>query len=58
MTDNTNNHGKGSGQPVRVAILGLGTVGQQVLRVLQERAEDFELRIGGPVEIKGVAVRD
>ena len=58
MTDNTYNPGKGAGQPVGVAILGLGTVGQQVLRLLQERAEDFERRIGGPVEIKGVAVRD
>ncbi|WP_448851144.1 homoserine dehydrogenase [Corynebacterium sp. 335C] len=58
MTDNTYNPGKGEGQPVGVAILGLGTVGQEVLRLLQERAEDFERRIGGPVEIKGVAVRD
>ncbi|MBV7295097.1 homoserine dehydrogenase [Corynebacterium sp. TAE3-ERU12] len=58
MTANTYNPGKGAGQPVGVAILGLGTVGAEVLRLLNERAEDFERRVGGPIEIRGVAVRD
>ena len=52
------NPGKGEGQSVGVAILGLGTVGSEVLRLLGEKAEDFERRIGGPVEVRGVAVRD
>lgn len=54
----TFNPGKGEGETVGIAILGIGTVGQQVLRLLQERAEDFERRIGGPIAIRGVAVRD
>lgn len=58
MTENTYNPGKGEGSPVGVAILGLGTVGAQVLRLLQERAEDFERRVGGPIEVRGVAVSD
>lgn len=58
MTAATNNPGKGEGQTVGVAILGLGTVGTQVYRLLNEKAEDFERRIGGPVEIRGVAVSD
>lgn len=49
-------HGKGVGATVGVALLGLGTVGSQVLRLVQEHAEDFTQRIGGPIEIKGVAV--
>ena len=52
------NPGKGAGESVGVAILGLGTVGTEVLRLLGEKAEDFERRIGGPIEVKGVAVRD
>ena len=58
MTSATYNPGKGEGQKVGVAILGLGTVGTQVLRLLNEKAEDFERRIGGPVEVVGVAVSD
>ena len=56
--ETTFNPGKGEGQSVGVAILGLGTVGTQVLRLLGEKAEDFERRIGGPIEVKGVAVSD
>ncbi|MEJ5919480.1 homoserine dehydrogenase [Corynebacterium sp. H78] len=58
MTATSYNPGMGEGHPVGVAILGLGTVGTEVLRLLREKAEDFERRIGGPVEIRGVAVRD
>lgn len=43
---------------VGVALLGLGTVGSEVLRLLNEHANDFYHRIGGSIEIKGVAVRD
>lgn len=58
MTATTYNPGKGEGSPVGVAILGLGTVGAEVLRLLGERAGDFERRVGGPVEVRAVAVRD
>jgi homoserine dehydrogenase len=42
---------------VKVAVLGCGSVGSQVVRLLQEQAGDMEARIGQPVELVGVAVR-
>ncbi|NEK85208.1 homoserine dehydrogenase [Blastococcus saxobsidens] len=43
--------------PLKVALLGCGTVGSAVLRALQEQADDLGARIGRPVEVAGVAVR-
>ncbi|WP_346619806.1 homoserine dehydrogenase [Blastococcus montanus] len=43
--------------PLKVALLGCGTVGGAVLRVLQEQAGDLGARVGRPVEVAGVAVR-
>jgi homoserine dehydrogenase len=43
--------------PLRVALLGCGTVGSAVLRLVQEQAGDLTARIGRPVEIAGIAVR-
>ncbi len=43
---------------VRVALLGCGTVGTQVARVLVEHGEEIGARVGAPVELVGVAVRD
>ncbi len=43
---------------VGVALLGMGTVGAEVFRLLGEKKADFSKRIGGDVEIKGVAVSD
>ncbi|GAB2507576.1 Homoserine dehydrogenase [Corynebacterium atrinae] len=54
----TYNPGKGAGEPVGVAILGLGTVGTEVLRLMGEHHDAFAHRVGGPLEIKGVAVSD
>ncbi|AGF72209.1 homoserine dehydrogenase [Corynebacterium halotolerans] len=54
----TFNPGKGAGQPVGIAILGHGTVGSEVLRLMGEHSEAFAHRIGGPLELKGVAVSD
>ncbi len=42
---------------LRVAVLGCGVVGSQVVRLLQEQADDLAARIGCPVELAGVAVR-
>ena len=42
---------------VKVAVLGCGSVGSQVVRLLHEQAGDLEARIGQPVELVGVAVR-
>ena len=41
-----------------VGVLGAGTVGSQVIRLLSEQADDFAARSGARLEITGVAVRD
>ena len=43
---------------VRIAVLGAGTVGSQVIRLLGERAEDFAARAGGPMEVIGIGVKN
>ena len=50
--------GKGAGSTVGVALLGMGTVGAEVLRLLGERSDEFTARIGGPLEVRGIAVGD
>ncbi|MEH1168756.1 homoserine dehydrogenase [Micromonospora sp. CPCC 205539] len=42
---------------MRLALLGCGTVGQEVVRLLHEQATDLTARIGAPLEIAGIAVR-
>lgn len=42
---------------LRVAVLGCGSVGSQVVRLLDEQADDLAARVGAPVELAGVAVR-
>ncbi|MFM8773676.1 MAG: homoserine dehydrogenase [Actinomycetota bacterium] len=44
--------------PITVALLGGGTVGAQVARLIVEQSDDLEARIGAPLELVGVAVRD
>lgn len=41
-----------------VAVLGGGTVGSSVVRLLTENADDFAARIGADIVVTGVAVRD
>src|SRR6478735_8107470 len=43
--------------PIRLVLLGCGTVGTEVVRLLHEQAEDLTARIGAPLEVVGVAVR-
>ena len=38
-------------------MLGCGSVGSQVVRLLLEQAGDLAARVGAPVELVGVAVR-
>lgn len=47
----------GSGKPIGVAVLGLGNVGREVVRIIEESAPDLAARIGAPLELRGVAVR-
>jgi len=42
---------------LKVALLGCGVVGSQVVRLLREQADDLAARIGAPLELAGVAVR-
>ncbi len=42
---------------LRVALLGCGTVGAEVVRLLHGSAEDLAARIGAPLELVGIAVR-
>ncbi|WP_084077535.1 homoserine dehydrogenase [Demequina sp. NBRC 110057] len=44
--------------PVKIAILGCGTVGTQVVRLLTEQRDDLSARVGAPVDIAGIYVRD
>lgn len=44
--------------PVKIAVLGCGTVGTQVIRLLLEQSADLAARVGAEVELAGVYVRD
>jgi len=44
-------------KPLKVAVLGCGSVGSQVVRLLGQQADDLAARIGARVELVGVAVR-
>lgn len=43
---------------VRVALLGCGTVGAAVARLLHDRADRYAAALGRPLELTGIAVRD
>jgi homoserine dehydrogenase len=43
---------------INVGIIGLGTVGTGTLRILQNNADLIRQRVGVPVEVKRIAVRD
>ena len=43
--------------PLRVALLGCGIVGSEVVRLLHSSAADLAARIGVPLELAGIAVR-
>lgn len=42
---------------MKLALLGCGTVGSQVVRLLHEQAAELRARVGEPIEIAGIAVR-
>ena len=45
-------------EPIRVGLLGLGTVGAGVVRVLQSHREELEEKIGAPVALSAVVDTD
>ena len=44
-------------KPVGVAVLGLGNVGSEVVRIIEDSADDLAARIGAPLVLRGVGVR-
>ena len=44
-------------RPIGVAVLGLGNVGREVVRIIEQSAPDQAARIGAPLALRGVAVR-
>ena len=44
-------------EALKVALLGCGTVGAEVVRLLHSSADDLTARIGAPLELAGIAVR-
>ena len=42
---------------MKVALLGCGVVGSEVVRLVNEQSEELAARIGTPIEIGGIAVR-
>ncbi|MGB0437323.1 MAG: homoserine dehydrogenase [Mycobacterium sp.] len=42
---------------IGVAVLGLGNVGSQVVRIIEECASDLTARIGAPLVVRGIGVR-
>jgi homoserine dehydrogenase len=44
-------------EALKVALLGCGSVGSQVVRLLREQSDDLAARVGAPLELVGVAVR-
>ncbi|KWX19881.1 homoserine dehydrogenase [Mycolicibacterium wolinskyi] len=46
-----------SEKPIGIAVLGLGNVGSEVVRIINESAADLAARIGAPLELRGIGVR-
>jgi len=54
----TTGRGADDRAPLKVALLGCGSVGSQVYRLLTEQSADLKARAGAPLVIAGVAVRE
>ncbi|HET7529895.1 MAG TPA: homoserine dehydrogenase [Mycobacteriales bacterium] len=44
-------------KPLRVALLGCGVVGSEVVRLMHAHERDLAQRVGAPLELAGIAVR-
>lgn len=45
-------------RPIRIALIGAGTVGSKVASLMLEQSEDLEARSGAPLILVGVGVKD
>ncbi|MFN4152511.1 MAG: Gfo/Idh/MocA family oxidoreductase, partial [Candidatus Sericytochromatia bacterium] len=43
---------------LKIGILGAGTVGSGVVKILTEKKSNFESKLGYPIQIKSIAVKD
>src|SRR5581483_5293268 len=44
-------------KPVGVAVLGLGNVGSEVVRIIEDSADELAARVGAPLVLRGVGVQ-
>src|SRR5690606_19211645 len=49
---------KGNVKPVKIGLLGLGTVGSGVVRIVEEHQEDLQRQIGCPLSIEKILVKN
>jgi len=49
---------KNDNRPIRIALIGAGTVGSKVASLLIDQAEDLKARSGAPLELVGIGVKD
>ena len=47
----------GDGKTIGVAVLGFGNVGSEVVRIINESADDLAARVGAPLVLRGIGVR-
>ncbi|OBG47215.1 homoserine dehydrogenase [Mycobacterium alsense] len=47
----------GDEKKVGVAVLGLGNVGSEVVRIIEDSAQDLAARVGAPLVLRGIGVR-
>ncbi|WLP91434.1 homoserine dehydrogenase [Gordonia sp. NB41Y] len=57
QTDNPTGE-QAEARSIGVAVLGMGNVGTEVVRILDESAADLRARVGADLVLRGVAVRD
>ena len=49
---------KNNNRPIRIALIGAGTVGSKVASLLIDQAEDLKARSGAALELVGIGVKD
>ena len=45
-------------KPIKIGMLGLGTVGSGVVRIIEGHQEDLQRRVGSPIQIEKICVRN
>ena len=58
MQTGLDNRGRSLVKPVKVGLLGLGTVGTGVVRIVEGNQEDLSSQVGSPIIIEKIAVKN